>query len=85
MARTRRELKAYSVTVSKASRWKSILFDTREDEKSETKLNWKLKLVEQVETFYNPKDVVGYYWGLRTWAYANGMTGNYEVDSRLEK
>ena len=77
-----REFRRRSMTVTAVSKMSTKILENAPPTESETTVgNMTFKTKEERTVI--PKDVVGYYWGLRTLMYAWAQAGNYLVDSVL--
>ena len=81
LGRIHREFRRWSLTPTPVEKWKSVLIQKHAEHKIETPLSSSVAIVENLGTKYNPRNVVEYYWGLRTLANAWAWAGNYEVES----
>ena len=82
MNRIYKEMRKWQMSVVKVEKWKSVLLDSTPDAVVETRVGARSKLVEGVITEFRPRNLIDYYWGLRTLVNAWGLSGNYEVDSK---
>ena len=79
-----REFRKWCMSVTVVSNMKTQALDNAPLIKHQTAIGPDVSIVQTSQRGYIPRDVVGYYWGLRVLMGAWGQAGNYLVDSVLK-